>query len=162
MGTRSCDVSDGYKLSYNSTPNKQNGVATAVLESFRDKIFLVARISDRPLAVKIRAGSKTMNVVAAHSPQTESIKNDKINFRMDICDFICTVTKHESILLEAHLNECDGRLPQQWNPQQKEERTFEFEVEFGVVMANMQLKKKKDEFLITFAIGKARLQGFSS
>lgn len=93
-----------YKHLYYGTSNYRKGVAIAVAERSRDKISLIKRLSDRLMAVKICAGSKIMRMVAAYTSYDKNGVNGKVQIWMDLDDYICTVSKDESLLLGVDLN----------------------------------------------------------
>ena len=50
-------LGDGYKVIYSGEVNKRNGVGVVVAEEWTKGVVSVDRVSDRLLAVKLRAGS---------------------------------------------------------------------------------------------------------
>lgn len=76
-GAKSCELNYGCKLLCDRTSNEWNGVGIAVSESFRGRIFLVERISDRLMTIKFHASSKIMHAIIAHAPPNRSIENEK-------------------------------------------------------------------------------------
>lgn len=77
MLAKSLEISDGYRLLYNGTRNKQNGLAIAVAESLRGRISLVERVSERLMAMKNHDRNKALNVITFYAPQAGCSNSEK-------------------------------------------------------------------------------------
>ncbi|KAK6009212.1 hypothetical protein OSTOST_25885 [Ostertagia ostertagi] len=81
-GQKSCDIGNGYKLSYYGTSNSK-GVAIAVNIEMRNHIAEVQRHSDRLISAVIDCETRRLHVFSAYAPQCGCKDEEKEQYWTD-------------------------------------------------------------------------------
>ncbi len=79
-GGKAKDLSDGYKILYNGSGTKRNGVGVIVAPNLRDCVAQVHRYSDRLMAVTLDIEASRITVFSAYAPQSGCSDAEKGEF----------------------------------------------------------------------------------
>lgn len=79
-GGKAKDLSDGYKILYNGSGTKRNGVGVIVAPNLRDCVAQVHRYSDRFMAVTLDIEASRITVFSAYAPQSGCSDAEKGEF----------------------------------------------------------------------------------
>lgn len=99
-GDKSRDIGCGYKVIYNGSAKKRNGVGIVVSERFRDAVAEVHRYNDRLMKVVLVAEGRRLHVFSAYAPQSGCTDQDKDEF-WTLLDEKTSETSAEDVLVIA-------------------------------------------------------------
>lgn len=103
-GAKCREIGDGYKLYYNGSPSKKNGVGIVVSEMLRDNVVEVCRVSDRLMSLKFDLEENMLRVVCCYAPQVGCTDHEKEQFWDELDEHLRTIDVSETVLLGGDLN----------------------------------------------------------
>ena len=107
-GSKARNIGGGFKIFYNETDGRRNGIGIVVREELVKSVLEVKRVSDR-LKMKLEVKGLILNIVSAYTPQVGNNIQKKNDFWQDLDGLIESVSKQERIGLDADLNEHVGK-----------------------------------------------------
>lgn len=104
-GQKSRQLPHGFKLLYNGSNSKRNGVAIIVSSYFEDKIINVNRLNDRLIMIKIALPHQGIwNIISAYGPQTGCTVEEKVEFWHCLEGLMETIPLSERRIILCDLN----------------------------------------------------------
>ena len=136
-------------------------------EELAESVLEVKRVSDRLMAVKLEVNRSVLNIISAYAPQVNNSMEEKSDFWEDLNGLIEIVSKQETIVLGAHLNEHGGEgnmedeeIMERYGAgtrNKEESMVMKFAKRMDLAIVNTYFKKK-DEHRVTYKVAEKVLK----
>uniref|UniRef100_A0A915JJ72 Uncharacterized protein n=1 Tax=Romanomermis culicivorax TaxID=13658 RepID=A0A915JJ72_ROMCU len=103
-GTKAKEISQVFKLFYNSEFATQSDVGIVVSKKLRDSIVEVSLVSDRLMSLKIESSAVALRVISCYASQTNCTNNEKDEFWESLNTHIRSFKPSEHLEIGEDLN----------------------------------------------------------
>jgi len=158
---------DGFKLWYSGVKRTTNGVGILVRSDLVEQVVEVRRKSDRIMSIKLVVGSEILNIVSVYAPQVGLSEEIKRLFWEDLDEVVQSIPQNEGLLIGGDFNGHIGSRAEGYETVQGGlgygvrnsggVSVLDFAVAYDMSIVNSYFKKR-EEHLVTFSSGSARMQ----
>lgn len=103
-GCKAKEIGNGFKLFYNGSDGKRNGVGIILNDDIKKGVFTVKRRSDRIIWKRVDLEGEIVNIMSAYAPQMGCDEEEKTQFREDLEEDLREIPESERLWIGGDFN----------------------------------------------------------
>ncbi|XP_069993537.1 craniofacial development protein 2-like [Penaeus vannamei] len=103
-GCKAKEIGNGFKLFYNGSNGKRNGVGIILNDDIKKGVLSVKRRSDRIIWMKVDLEGEIVNIMSAYAPQMGCDEEEKTQFWEDLEEDLREIPESERLWIGGDFN----------------------------------------------------------